>query len=224
MRSGDKLVLQVKVGEEYQADQLMLQLRQKDIDVELRVESYKRATATGSVGVDKHKINTLLSVQTEDEEKAFDVMQSLDEHSDPITVFRQFMASGKYNDLVMESLNKDKTHTGDPAVLDSTVTNRTLLYNQVLEEGTKALQKFSSSSSVSPEGRSVDKSDLQRVHNLQLLNVTLSNFGPYGGEPVIYPLAKRGLVLITAESSDNTGADSNGAGKTSLGELSSTTR
>ena len=49
---------------------------------------------------------------------------------------------------------------------------------------------------------------------LQLENVTLQNFGPYGSStPVAYPLSKRGLVLLRGQASDGTGADSNGAGK-----------
>jgi hypothetical protein len=58
-------------------------------------------------------------------------------------------------------------------------------------------------------------SDFENHHNRDLIldTVTLSNFGPFGGEKVIYPLSKRGLVLITGQSSDGTCADSNGAGK-----------
>jgi hypothetical protein len=49
---------------------------------------------------------------------------------------------------------------------------------------------------------------------LQLQQVSLTNFGPYGGgRPVVYPLDARGLVLIRGRSTDGTGADSNGAGK-----------
>ena len=49
---------------------------------------------------------------------------------------------------------------------------------------------------------------------LQLENVTLQNFGPYGSStPVAYPLSRRGLVLLRGQASDGTGADSNGAGK-----------
>ena len=47
-------------------------------------------------------------------------------------------------------------------------------------------------------------------------SVQLNNFGSYGGEGIVYPLANRGLVLLRGKSSDGTGADSNGSGKVSL--------
>jgi hypothetical protein len=53
-----------------------------------------------------------------------------------------------------------------------------------------------------------------RVKELRVDKVTLSNFGPYGGNKAVeYPVASRGLVLIRGQSTDGTGADSNGAGK-----------
>jgi DNA repair exonuclease SbcCD ATPase subunit len=63
------------------------------------------------------------------------------------------------------------------------------------------------------------KSALQfilNVMNLELNNITLQNFGPYGNKKIQYPLSKRGLVLIKGKLLDGTGADSNGSGKTTL--------
>lgn len=57
------------------------------------------------------------------------------------------------------------------------------------------------------------KFSIGKTRHLRFEEVTLANFGPYGGEQVRYPLGKRGLVLITGKSNDGTGADSNGSGK-----------
>jgi len=62
--------------------------------------------------------------------------------------------------------------------------------------------------------------DLTAAREVEFDSISLRNFGPFGtaeGEDdVVYPLKDRGLVLLRAEAEDATGADSNGAGKTSL--------
>lgn len=79
------------------------------------------------------------------------------------------------------------------------------LQRAVLAEGVSTLERLLGSAS--------NTRMESRIHDLRLDNVSLQNFGPYGGAKVEYPLSKRGLVLITGQSSDGTGADSNGAGK-----------
>ena len=77
----------------------------------------------------------------------------------------------------------------------------------------KDLNNNSSSRKISSSSNS------NKIKDLWLENVTLSNFGPYGGagsRPIVYPLADRGLVLIRGQSMDGTGADSNGAGKVGI--------
>lgn len=49
--------------------------------------------------------------------------------------------------------------------------------------------------------------------DLMLKRVHVQNFGPYGERTAVYPLDKRGLVLIQGRIEDDSGADSNGAGK-----------
>lgn len=76
----------------------------------------------------------------------------------------------------------------------------------IIKEGKHVIEKLMSSS---------DKAETNNnIYDLCFRRVKLSNFGPYGGPDVIeYPLANRGLVLIRGQSTDGTGADSNGSGK-----------
>jgi len=51
---------------------------------------------------------------------------------------------------------------------------------------------------------------------IEFLELTGRNFGAFGDDTVTLPLLNRGLVLITGENRDTTGADSNGSGKTTI--------
>jgi hypothetical protein len=148
--------------------------------------------------------------------------------TDPLTVFRTFMTSGGYDDILVNNNETYANGTSVIGVMDASVKSnaqssdvdtistvdsstelsaRTALYQQVFTEGISTLTRLQDSFNISGEAKG------SNIRQLQLDHVSLVNFGPYGGEKVSYPLSKRGLVLITAESTDGTGADSNGAGK-----------
>jgi hypothetical protein len=127
----------------------------------------------------------------------------LGDERDPITLFRAFMSSaGQESILTTNSTDSESNSTLETSTLDLAT-----LFSQILDEGIATISKLYNSS---------DISSIHKVRNLELTQVTLSNFGPYGGDIVKYPLSKRGLVLIKAEATDGTGADSNGAGKVIL--------
>ncbi len=200
-RAGDKIVLKVKVGEEYSADKLMTELKARGVDVELRHEGYKRVIAgkPTDLTMDNKNLEEKPQLVVENEESS----SKLGDERDPITLFRAFMSSaGQESILTTNSTDSESNSTLETSTLDLAT-----LFSQILDEGIATISKLYNSS---------DISSIHKVRNLELTQVTLSNFGPYGGDIVKYPLSKRGLVLIKAEATDGTGADSNGAGKVIL--------
>lgn len=82
--------------------------------------------------------------------------------------------------------------------------NAEQFYRDVYTEGKKFLDSLMTDSGNENHVPSKD---------LHIDSVLIRDFGPYGGDPITYPIANRGLVLLRGKSSDGTGADSNGSGK-----------
>lgn len=77
-------------------------------------------------------------------------------------------------------------------------------YRDIYNEGKKILESSMADSNFESHVPSKD---------LHIDSVRIRDFGPYGGDPITYPISRRGLVLLRGKSSDGTGADSNGSGK-----------
>jgi hypothetical protein len=81
-------------------------------------------------------------------------------------------------------------------------------YRDIFEQGKLLLESLMGRENVGYESQTPSK-------DLHIDSVRIRDFGPYGGDPITYPIAQRGLVLLRGKSSDGTGADSNGSGKVS---------
>lgn len=206
VREGDKVVVHVRIGEERDAERLFADLKSRQVEVELRHEGYKRQS-TGRPApslqstTDPESKEGDLSAASNTSPDIFDPAEGVD----PLTVFRTFMTSGGYDEYLESAVVSDPKSS----VPENELSSRTALYTKVFEEGIGTISRLQDAANAT--GSAVDG----KVRNLRLNVVKLSDFGPYGGKPVTYPLGKRGIVLITADSSDGTGADSNGAGKVS---------
>jgi hypothetical protein len=137
--------------------------------------------------------------------------------SDPISLFSSYFhdaAAGELFDMP-PSTNEVSAQVEDAnSNLDSnaSVLKEQKLRKAILDEGLDVLKRTWSLSAVT-EG-AIKTKDVESFNDLRLHSVSLSNFGPYAGNnAVTYPLSQRGLVLLTGQSVDGTGADSNGAGK-----------
>lgn len=206
VNEGDKVVLHVRIGEEAAAEKTFADLKAREVEVELRHEGYRRLSSgrpapalqtTGAAGLDETNDSSSINL--------IDPAEGVD----PLTVFRSFMTSGGYDEYLEKAVEPASTTTPTSST-DNALSSRTALYTKVFEEGIATLSRLQDAANAT--GAAVDN----KVHNLSLEYVKLSDFGPYGGKPVTYPLGKRGIVLLTADSSDGTGADSNGAGKVCL--------
>jgi len=206
VNEGDKVVLQVRIGEEQAAEKVFNDLKSREVEVELRHEGYRRQSAGKP---SPPSSSSLLPTSATDSDTSLtsttglNLMDSAD-GMDPLTVFRKFMTSGGYDEYLEAAIDPAIAVSPSP---EKELSARTALYTKVFEEGIATLSRLQNAANAT--GAAVDS----RVRNLGLEYVKLSDFGPYGGKSVTYPLGKRGIVLLTADSSDGTGADSNGAGK-----------
>lgn len=207
-RPGDKLVLSVRVGEEHMADKLLSELVGRGVEVELRHEGY-RSTASrrsdsglpkplqmeGSIDVGGNE--PLMTADSEEVTGAIaESEQSLSADTDPVTLFRAFMSSGGYDDVLANAksdgnMSDTKSLTDSQFIADSiSLIARTDLYQRVLSEGVTTIERL----------RSYDKNvgsgynSSAGVKTLSISQVKITNFGPYGGESVRYPLANRGQL------------------------------
>lgn len=177
----------VPTGQEHAAQALRAELQERGIQVELRLEQTPSTRRRNAAAGDAAD-----AVQVED--------------MDPLRIFRLYM-------------NQLSSHPELLAILASSTTGNNAssslapdehLDLKVLEEGLHTLQRLQDSTKTIGGASGHEKL-------LRFDSVALSNFGPYCGEKVvIYPLSNRGLVLIKGQSTDGTGADSNGAGKVKL--------
>lgn len=156
----------------------------------------------------------------------------VDEELEPLRIFQNYMSTVYKQDInlknsIFQVLNDDRSSSNSSNDVDSMpiITNESI-HKAVMKEGIELIEKLSNYINIHPTTtsiksasniRSSSSSNSMNVHNLRFDNVILSNFGPYAGEKrVNYPLSKRGLVLLRGQSSDGTGADSNGSGKVDL--------
>jgi hypothetical protein len=151
----------------------------------------------------------------------------VDEELEPLRIFQNYMSTIYKQDInlknsIFQILNDDRSSSNSSMPI---ITNESI-HKAVMKEGIELIEKLSNYINIHPtttsinsasKTRSSSSSNSMKVHNLRFDNVILSNFGPYAGEKrVNYPLSKRGLVLLRGQSSDGTGADSNGSGKVDL--------
>jgi hypothetical protein len=135
---------------------------------------------------------------------------------DPMTIFKRFIQ--EIDLTILEKgggLVRIMNNSSSPAEKkQESVSNAevTTLNNQIIQAGIAEIEKVYDNYTTKGENRHIHH---QRM-NLELNNITLQNFGPYGNKKIQYPLSKRGLVLIKGKLLDGTGADSNGSGKTTL--------
>jgi hypothetical protein len=154
----------------------------------------------------------------------------VNEELEPLRIFHNYMSTFYKQDInlknsIFQVLNYDhhsSYNSSNDADSMPIITNETI-HKAVMKEGIELIEKLSNYINIHPTTTSINSassirssssSNSMKVHNLRFDNVILSNFGPYAGEKrVNYPLSKRGLVLLRGQSSDGTGADSNGSGK-----------
>jgi len=151
----------------------------------------------------------------------------VDEELEPLRIFQNYMSTiykqdNNLKNSIFQVLNDDRSSSNSSMPI---ITNESI-HKAVMKEGIDLIEKLSNYINIHPtttsinsasKTRSSSSSNSMKVHNLRFDNVILSNFGPYAGEKrVNYPLSKRGLVLLRGQSSDGTGADSNGSGKVDL--------
>eukprot|EP00981_Chlorochromonas_danica_P004003 scaffold760_cov178-Ochromonas_danica.AAC.5 len=212
VKPGDRVVLMVNNQEADQADSLAQKMRSDGVEVELRVEQMTLNKPTATTQLDSPNVNQQLGIN--EEGVAGKGNQSLPSSSSSSS--ESWMTTSDHNNahrlleiyinsLTMETLNQQsKAKTNSEANEEYLIKRKQAL----LKEGQSLLQTLIESSPSFYRSKANDD-----MKNLELEQVTLSNFGPYGGEPVHYPLDKRGLVLIQGRVEDETGADSNGSGK-----------
>jgi hypothetical protein len=222
------VVVTVPVGQDYAAQRLQAELRERGVDVELqhehnpltrrraaaameKVSKADAAEASEAGGVTKSAVDTAgKSIAAAEVPKIEDM--------NPLRIFDSFMSQ-------LDVLGVNSTDSTAAAASDSVASPGAAqkLHDAVLCEGRASLDRLAGVASAEGTTAAAMNGALRGVADggvaktLTLDKVMLSNFGPYGGGRAIeYPLSKRGLVLIRGQSTDGTGADSNGAGKVCL--------
>lgn len=208
-RAGDRVVIPVRIGEDYEAEALSTRLRDRGVEVELRHEKNALPSSGGGSA-------TAASATSGGSVPEVD-FTTPPEEGDPLRVFGDYMGGIDIAALMDNSTavaaagsKKNNSSGGKDALSDAA---RATLHSAVLEEGKATIERLMSSEALAGNqlGDSVQHGG--RLYNLKLDRLRIKDFGPYGGAPVNYPLSDRGLVLIRGQSTDGTGADSNGSGK-----------
>lgn len=206
-RPGDRVVVPVRVGEDFEAEALSSRLRDRGVEVELRPE--RNALPSGGAGGDltTPNVEILGSDGLPVTHGASGEVFGAGDDLDPLRVFGDYMGGIDLSALMEADAKASK---GGKEQLSEMA--RLALHSAVLEEGRATIERLMSSEALGDNqlGDSVKGS---RLYDLKLDRLSLRDFGPYGGAPVEYPLSDRGLVLIRGQSTDGTGADSNGSGK-----------
>jgi hypothetical protein len=231
------------VGEDVAADTVVKELQGRGVEVELRYERNPRlmmniknmtSTGTGDVGGDAESgiVDPTTGLTVPSSAATVGSLESYAADSlDPMTLFNNFMNSSVVSSMLADSVNKvnessssssAKTkatkgaataHDIDGIDVSGMYSNKAALHDAVLLEGRATLERLLGVATVTEGGLSKEFASKNKICNLRFDKIKLTNFGPYGAEPVQYPLSNRGLVLIRGKSSDRTGADSNGSGK-----------
>ncbi len=211
-RPGDRVVIPVRIGEDYEAEALSTRLRDRGVEVELR---HEKNSMPSNLPVSADGSSTVLGsdgLPLVDGAEGVDLYGAQMDQADPLRLFTDYMGSIDISALMDNSTAADaKGRKGKEQLSDMA---RLALHGAVLEEGRSTVERLMSSSTLAGHqlGDSVKGT---KLYNLKLDRLSLRNFGPYGGDSVQYPLSQRGLVLIRGQSTDRTGADSNGSGKVS---------
>lgn len=215
-RPGDRVVVPVRVGEDFEAEALSTRLREKGVEVELRPERNAMPSGGGGSDVITSAPEVIGSDGLPVSQSASGEVFGPGDDLDPLRVFSDYMGGIDLSALMEADAKASK---GSKEQLSEMA--RLALHSAVLEEGRSTIERLMSSEALGDNqlGDSVKGS---RLYNLKLDRLSLQNFGPYGGAPVDYPLSDRGLVLIRGQSTDGTGADSNGSGKVYFSSLLNT--
>lgn len=219
------------VGQDYAAQKLLAELEERGVEVDLQYEHSpltrrRAAAATGRTAMEKVDGNAFegctVSPSFDPEGGVIDPTISTSkvgavkvEDMDPLRIFDTYMSQLSTNTTIETSSAASATLSSGA---DGGLTDEKI-QAAVLEEGRRTIDRLLGSAGA--DGNALgDRVSVTgagngaRVKDLRLENVSLSNFGPYGGDKAVqYPLSSRGLVLIRGQSTDGTGADSNGAGK-----------
>jgi DNA repair exonuclease SbcCD ATPase subunit len=228
-RRGDRVVLPVRVGEDAQAESLLVELKGRGVEVELRRERVVLGGASGKAGVGGlaspvASSSLLQGAGVEAEAGLVPGVDSVPAPLDPLSIFSDFMGSGYAKEALEGDAGAGPSKVGANTMASAgagTVEEdeaarkaaKEALHQAVVQEGRDTLLRIMNTEAGASAGARIAGG---KVCDLRLEDVVLSNFGPFGGDKVRYPLSSRGLVLIRGQSTDGTGADSNGAGKTTL--------
>ena len=243
---GDRVVVSVPMGQELAAKRMMYLLEQRGVTaVELRHEQFSLATNNTNRKMISKIPSSALSLSSSMQQQQQQLSNSnnnnsldnnsninssnnincnmssksafMNEDLEPLRIFQNYMTSVyKYdlNALKHDIVNDTSVESSNNNT--STLTNDNI-HSIVMKEGMQLIEKLSNNINSATASSSSSLNSAMKVNNLRFDNVILSNFGPYAGERrVNYPLSKRGLVLLRGQSSDGTGADSNGSGKVIL--------
>ncbi|KAJ1441119.1 hypothetical protein B484DRAFT_476493, partial [Ochromonadaceae sp. CCMP2298] len=199
--AGDRVVVAVPVGGDFEAAELLARLQKQGVDVEL-----KHARNP----VSAHRAASTVAVA----EGVVALADDLGEAVGAVRRFEEYMAQ-----LAAEpAASSGSASAGDISSqpgrgggggggVGSEGLSKAHIHALTLTEGRATLERLTGTAAAQEPARRTE---------LRLVSVRLQNFGPYVGDPIHYPLSSRGLVLLTGQSKDGTGADSNGAGKTTL--------
>lgn len=214
------------MGQEYAAQALMAQLGERSVLVELHyahnpltrrraameaaamARDLDKAEIAGSGGLSVTDQDRVPGVQSVVSNTSANANATKVEDMGPLRIFEHYMSQLEVTGLSIPDTATTNITTDGPSEILPTGDLAAVLHERVLKEGRDTIDRLLGTAGAT------SVTAARRVKDLVLDRVTLSNFGPYGGERAVeYPLSKRGLVLIRGRSTDGTGADSNGAGK-----------
>lgn len=208
----------VPVGQDYAAQALLAELQEKGVDVDLVHEhnplTRRRNAGSAAASADA---DALAAEEATSEARGVNETAAVKvEDMNPLRIFDTYMGRLDSDPSLAAALLAKTADNASLSLGKSPVHEQ--LHAKVLEEGRLTIERLLGSAlndgSALGDHAHAGGGNGGRVKELRLDKVSLSNFGPYGGDrSVEYPLSSRGLVLIRGQSTDGTGADSNGAGK-----------
>jgi hypothetical protein len=129
--------------------------------------------------------------------------------ANPVTVLEEYMKSAVGSLLFQNGENKESVKTNGKTTksssnttesvqnssiseeLDVNTANKELLQSAVLAEGRETLGRILNSNITGKSSGVESRSVANQIFELNLRDVSLHHFGPYGGNRVLYPLGKR---------------------------------
>ena len=221
-KRGDRVVLPVRIGDDAAAEAILQKLKGRGVEVELRRERLERPMGMAgarAAAAAAAASGTLDAGQKGPANAGLDASPVV--MRDPLELFTVFMGTSFAHDATATAITNATSSATTPAASPQLIaaddaqnaSAKLALHEAVLRQGRETLLRLMDTEAGAGAGSRIAGS---KVCELRFESVQLSNFGPFGGERVTYPLSQRGLVLIRGQSTDGTGADSNGAGKTTL--------